>query len=254
MTSESIKILDCTLREAGYLNNWQFSDEEVRDYINIIKNYNVSIAEIGFRYAKKDDSTGICAYCPDEFINSLQIPDDLQVSVMIKAEQFENTREVKKLFTEKKNSRIDMVRVAAPAEKIEKYADITGIFMEKGYKTSLNITKIKNKNTLNSIEFQNIDILYIADTYGEFNPFDIRVFADIIKQKGYSGPIGFHAHNTGLALKNSLAAIEEGFSYIDSTINGIGKGLGNLKTEDIAEESKNGTKRLHFLQNCKQGA
>ncbi len=246
-----INILDCTLREAGYLNNWQFSDEYIRYYINLVQKYGVDVVEIGFRYNTKNVNYGICAYCPDDFVNSLDIPNNLQVAVMIKSEQFENKQQLRELFNDKKNSRVDIVRVASHYQKAGYTGEIIEFLREKGYKTSLNITKLNNETTLKKfLEFNfDTDMLYFADTYGTLSPRDIKgIF--FIAGYYFNCPLGFHGHNNkGLALENTLAAIESGATYIDSTINGVGKGYGNLKTEDIVKELKN--EGLHILQNCK---
>ena len=232
-----IKILDCTLREGGYLNNWQFSPEEIQGYLDSLQKYNVNIAEIGFRYLKKDDNLGICAYCPDEFINNLQIPDNLQIAVMIKAEQIRDEKDLHYLFTEKSNSRVDLVRVAVHYEKAWHYQRFIEILKDKGYKVALNLTKLSQDSRITVPDWETIDILYFADTFGELTPDDVKKFINIIKQD-YASELGFHGHNNkGLALQNTLSAIEYGVTYVDSTINGVGKGAGNLKTEDLVWKS-----------------
>ena len=60
----------------------------------------------------------------------------------------------------------------------------------------------------------------------------------IFLKKNWDGQIGLHAHNNlKLALKNSLIAIKNDFKWIDSTITGMGRGPGNLKTEDILQKT-----------------
>jgi len=248
-----INILDCTLREAGYLNNWQFSPENVQEYINSLRNYGVDIAELGFRYNIKDKNYGICAYCPDEFVNGLDLPAGLQVAVMIKAEQFVDLQDLRQIFDEKKNSRIDIVRLAVNYQKAAETGRVIEVLKQKGYKVSLNITKIYSDSKIYLPAMGNFDFLYLADTYGELKPDDVARIV-VMARLQFGGPVGFHAHNNGnVALKNALAAIESGAACIDSTIGGVGKGSGNLKTEDIVKELKYGTKGLHILQNCEQG-
>ncbi|OGI01722.1 MAG: hypothetical protein A2Y25_06565 [Candidatus Melainabacteria bacterium GWF2_37_15] len=233
-------ILDCTLRDGGYLNNWQFSPEEIQDYLDSLQKYNVNIAEIGFRYLKKDDSLGICAYCPDKFIDNLQIPDNLQIAVMIKAEQIRDENDLHHLFTEKSNSRLDLVRIAVQYEKATNCRKITEILKNKGYKVALNLTKLSKDSEIRVPDWETVDVLYFADTFGELYPDEVKNFIDGIK-KEYAGSLGFHGHNNkGLALKNTLTAMECGVTYVDSTINGVGKGAGNLKTEDLIWKSFKG--------------
>lgn len=245
----NIKLLDCTLRDGGYLDNWQYTPEHVQKYLNSLCEYGMDIAEVGFRYNIKNENYGICAYCPDKFLESLDIPENLQIAVMIKAEQLEDSTQLHKLFTERENSKIDIVRVAIHHEKAHNCGKILETLKAKGYKTTLNLTKLcpdfEIKNTLNF----DYDILYFADTFGRHSPENVKRIIDEAKTY-YDCSLGFHGHdNQGLALKNTLTAIKSGVTYADSTIKGAGKGAGNLKTEDIAKEVKNGRTRLHILQN-----
>jgi 4-hydroxy 2-oxovalerate aldolase len=95
-----------------------------------------------------------------------------------------------------------------------------------------------------------VDAVYLADSLGSMRPARvtelIRRFATHTPH-----PIGFHAHdNQGLALANSLAAIEAGASWIDATMAGMGRGAGNAKTEQLLGLLRNrepGTELLSFV-------
>jgi 4-hydroxy 2-oxovalerate aldolase len=75
------------------------------------------------------------------------------------------------------------------------------------------------------------DYINLADSSGYMIPDDVK--ARISALKAASGlPVGFHAHNNlGLAVANSLAAVEEGASYVDATCRGLGAGAGNTQIE-----------------------
>jgi 4-hydroxy 2-oxovalerate aldolase len=75
------------------------------------------------------------------------------------------------------------------------------------------------------------DYINLADSSGYMTPDDVK--ARISALKAASGlPVGFHAHNNlGLAVANSLAAVEAGASYVDATCRGLGAGAGNTQTE-----------------------
>ena len=47
------KVLDCTLRDGGYYNNWNFSNKIVNEYISSINQSGIDVVEIGFRFLKK---------------------------------------------------------------------------------------------------------------------------------------------------------------------------------------------------------
>ena len=87
---QNLKILDCTLRDGGYYNNWNFSLELISEYIKAVNLSGVHCIEIGFRTLNKNISMGACAHTTDTFLNILEIPKNLKVAVMINASEFSN--------------------------------------------------------------------------------------------------------------------------------------------------------------------
>lgn len=78
-----------------------------------------------------------------------------------------------------------------------------------------------------------VDIIYLADSSGSMMPSDVKEYMSIV-QKLNPPHIGFHAHdNLGMALMNSLTAIECGADFVDSSLRGMGNSSGNLKTETL---------------------
>lgn len=239
-------LLDCTLRDGGNRNNWNFSDEFVEEYLKTVNKAEINLVEIGLRLLKKDNTYGQLAYCPDEYLQSINIPEQLRLAVMIKADELLNCdvkNSLDSLFDNKKNSRIDVVRIAAAYHKASKCRQICDILKDKGYDVALNLTKVTPdcenvflRTVQTVIKWKNFDILYFADTFGQLTPQQTGNFVRLIRQE-HDGQLGFHGHNDkGLALENSLIALENGVNIIDSTISGIGKGVGNLPTEIIAAE------------------
>ena len=82
------KILDCTLRDGGYYNNWNFEKKLVNEYLRAINETNIQYIELGFRTLDKKKIKGNTAYTTDEFINSLSIPKNLKIGVMVNASDF----------------------------------------------------------------------------------------------------------------------------------------------------------------------
>ncbi|MDR0876516.1 MAG: 4-hydroxy-2-oxovalerate aldolase [Treponema sp.] len=75
------------------------------------------------------------------------------------------------------------------------------------------------------------DYINLADSSGYMVPDDVRARISALKA-AISIPVGFHSHNNlGLAIANSLAAVEEGAEYIDATCRGLGAGAGNTQNE-----------------------
>lgn len=84
--------------------------------------------------------------------------------------------------------------------------------------------------------FADAGVLYVnlADSSGYLLPDGVRERVGLLKEK-LSVPVGFHSHNNlGLAVGNSLAAVECGAEYIDVCCRGLGAGAGNTQEEVFA--------------------
>ena len=82
---EKIKLLDCTLRDGGYYNSWDFDSFIIQEYLNAMDEISVDYVELGLRGFNKDGFKGACAYTTDNFINSLEVPNGLKLGVMVNA-------------------------------------------------------------------------------------------------------------------------------------------------------------------------
>ncbi len=223
----------------------------MQNYLKSMDKININFIEIGFRFLEKKEIYGNNAYCKDEFLKTFDIPKNLNIAVMLKAEEvFLKDANIQKnldyLFEDSKKSPVDVVRIAAPYQKAPECQEITEILRNKGYKISLNLTKLflaEEKEILKTVKkinaWNSFDILYFADTYGNLSVKQVKNIISIM-QAECNKPLGFHSHNnTGLALINSLAAIEKKINYVDSTVAGMGRGAGNLPTETILKEIDN---------------
>ena len=84
------------------------------------------------------------------------------------------------------------------------------------------------------MESYGADYINLADSAGHLLPNDVRRRIKAVRD-AVSIPVGFHAHNNlAMAMANSLAAVEEGASYIDATLCGLGAGAGNAQVEVLA--------------------
>jgi 4-hydroxy 2-oxovalerate aldolase len=86
--------LDCTLRDGGYYNNWDFEPRLVQDYLNAMDSLQIDFVEIGFRTLKNDSFKGGFAYSTDTFLNNLNIPSGLndKIGVMINGSEIVNVK------------------------------------------------------------------------------------------------------------------------------------------------------------------
>ena len=80
------------------------------------------------------------------------------------------------------------------------------------------------------------DVLYFADSLGNMNSEKVQNVIELLRTH-WQGVLGIHAHdNMGQGLSNTLYALNNGITWVDSTVTGMGRGAGNVKTELLAIE------------------
>lgn len=84
---KKINVLDCTLRDGGYYNNWNFSISLVNKYLDYMNKSNIKFIEIGFRSKILEKNIGLTGYSDDNFINKLKIPKNINLGVMINSSE-----------------------------------------------------------------------------------------------------------------------------------------------------------------------
>ena len=242
-----ITLLDCTLRDGGYYNNWDFSIQIAQDYLNAISNSGIKFVELGFRSLKKKGFKGPNWYTTDSYIDGLSIPKNIKLGVMVNVFEltshslgFKKATDI--LFKNKKYSKLKFVRLACHFSEFEQATKICKILKKKGYMVGINLMQISEQSEKNLIfaakkaEKVKPDILYFADSLGSMDSNKIKKVISTLK-RFWKGQIGIHAHdNLGKALSNSLTAIENGATWIDSTVTGMGRGPGNVQTEFLLLE------------------
>ena len=65
-----VKLLDCTLRDGGYYNSWDFNTELIQEYLKAMNGISIDFVELGLRGFSKEGFKGACAFTTDDFINS----------------------------------------------------------------------------------------------------------------------------------------------------------------------------------------
>ena len=91
INNKQFKILDCTLRDGGYHNNWKFSKSLINAYLKCMSKVGIEFIELGFRFLNQNKSRGETAYTKEDFIKKLKIPKNLTIGVMINASDFLNS-------------------------------------------------------------------------------------------------------------------------------------------------------------------
>lgn len=234
-------LLDCTLRDGGYYNDWDFNAELVNDYLAAMASLEVDFVEIGFRSLKNDRFKGGCAFSTDAFINSLTIPSELRnkLGVMINGSELVNNQiaSLEKLFAPQSESPVNLVRIACHVDEFESCLPAATWLKQKGYLVGFNLMQVADRlpeeitSLAQKASNYPIDALYFADSMGSLSPKDVSTIIQSFRA-GWKGALGIHTHdNMGQAISNSLQAIEDGVSWIDGTVTGMGRGPGNAQTE-----------------------
>jgi 4-hydroxy 2-oxovalerate aldolase len=247
-TKTNIKILDCTLRDGGYYNKWDFDRDIIDRYLTAVKASSIDVVELGFRSLPKNTFMGPYAYTTDEFINQLDLPKGPIYGVMINGKEFIGNSEssqssINKLFQIKEKSPITLVRIAINFNNVLESESIAKQLKDMGYLVGLNMMQAHGKDEKDYIEMAEnisswgvVDVLYFADSLGNMTPEDVKKICRSLKN-GWSGPLGIHTHNNkNLALINSITAVENGVTWCDSTVTGMGRGAGNASTEGLLLE------------------
>ena len=240
--------LDCTLRDGGYYNSWNFDHNLVQDYLFAVNDAGVDVVELGFRTLNKKGFKGACAYTTHSFIKSLKIPKDLALCVMINASEIidegkYNEHKLTQLFPQNSTtSNISIVRIASHTYEFVEALNAVSFLKEKGFKVSFNLMQVSESEPDDLIILSEeaskypIDVLYFADSLGNMDAEKVQSVIELFRVH-WKGELGIHAHdNMALGLSNSLFALKKGVTWIDSTVTGMGRGAGNVKTELLAIE------------------
>lgn len=251
----TINVLDCTLRDGGYYNSWDFDADILKAYLDAAAEAKLDYVELGFRRFPQEGFLGAFAYTTEIFLNSIHLPTGPIYGVMVDANtilssEFEVEEAIERLFVPKKKSKISLVRVASHFNEVEKSGPIVKKLKEMGYVVAYNLMQSGGKSneiiTDKARQAKNwnvLDVLYFADSLGNMDGAEVERIVGALRQ-GWDGPLGIHTHNNmGKGLDNTLTALNAGVTWLDTTITGMGRGAGNTPTENLlAVQDKLGCK------------
>lgn len=245
MNTDTISVLDCTLRDGGYYNNWDFNPEVVEQYLNSVASSNIDYVELGLRNFAKTGFLGAFAYTTEDFINTLTLPEGPTYGVMVDAKTILESgipieEAIDELFVPAANSKIELVRVAAHFHEVDLSAPIVTHLKKLGYIVGYNLMQAGGKpddviadKARQAASWEGLDVLYFADSLGNMDGQEVQRIVTALRAH-WVGPMGIHTHNNmGKGLDNTLSAMEAGVSWLDTTVTGMGRGAGNTQTESL---------------------
>jgi 4-hydroxy 2-oxovalerate aldolase len=235
---KSVQLIDCTIRDGGLMNNWEFTSEAVTAMYRANLEGGVDIMEMGYRVSPKvfnREDHGPWRFCEEEVLR--QIVTDKPVTMKI-AVMADIGRCFKEDFIPSEESVIDIVRLACYVHQIEEAIELSDHLNLLGYKTFFNIMAVSSNDNetvracLEKVNKTGAEGVYLADTFGSFLSGDIKERMAFYREYCPNLKLGFHGHNNiQMALSNSLTAVEEGVEYIDASYFGMGRGAGNTPLE-----------------------
>jgi 4-hydroxy 2-oxovalerate aldolase len=238
----NIRVLDCTLRDGGYINNCNFGYENIKKIIHGLEMAKVDIIECGYiRDCEYNENNS-------EF-NSMEIFSQKIQKNRIKSEYvlmgIYGEYDYKKL-PDYNSSFADGIRVTFHRGDMKQALEDVRVIKEKGYKLYIQPTATLGYSDAELLEVINYVnqikpyAFYIVDTFGEMREYDVMRLAQMIDNNlEKSIKLGFHSHNNlQLSYSNSVTFIDSIVDreiILDSSVFGMGRGAGNLCTELITE-------------------
>ena len=252
-----IKVLDATIRDGGLCNNFEFTDEFVKELYKTNVASGVDYMEFGYKASKnmfKESEFGKWKFCNEEDIRAIvgDNPTSMKIAVMADVGRCDYKTD----FLPKNESVIDMVRVACYIHQIPAAIEMIEWFHALGYETTCNIMAISQANTeqvnqaLSMLAATNVDVIYLVDSYGSLYPENASALAKVYLAavENTDKKIGFHAHNNqNLAFANTIETLSYGVSFLDATAQGMGRGAGNCAMELLLGFLKNPKYNLYEL-------
>ncbi len=246
---DDVKILDATIRDGGLCNNFEFSDEFVKELYKANIKCGVDYMEFGYKASTSmfdEKEFGKWKFCKEEDLRAIvgENISDMKISVMADVGRCD----FKKDFLPKSESVIDMVRVACYIHQIPAAIEMIEHFHTLGYETTCNIMAVSQcsdqqvREALAMLMASSVDVIYLVDSFGSLFPENACDLAKIYiaATEGTDKKVGFHAHNNqNLAFANTIETLSYGVSYLDTTVQGMGRGAGNCATELLLGFLKN---------------
>lgn len=234
----NFKILDCTLRDGSYVNDFQFTAEDT-------KVISKALEVIGFEYIEVGHGVGLGA---SEKTRNVAAASD--------KEYMEAAQEV--LTTSKwgmfcipgvaslddvqlcSDMGMDFIRIGVNVTEVEKSEE----FIKKAKKLNMEVcTNFMKSYVLEPLDFAKqarisleygSDVVYLVDSAGSMLPKEVKEYIEASKDLCKDIKLGFHGHdNLGLSVANSLLSAELGAHFIDTSLQGYGRSAGNTTTEQF---------------------
>ena len=236
-----IKTLDCTIRDGGLMNDHHFDDAVVKAVYQTCVAAGIDYMELGYKASRKGIKVGehgCWKYCLEEDMRRIvgDNKTNLKLTIMADAEKCDYHEDI----PPKKESVVDMIRVATYISQIPTALDMVKDAHDKGYETTVNlmaVSTVGERELDEGLEFlarSEAKAIYVVDSFGalysEKVHYLVKKYLDHCKPAGKE--VGVHMHNNlQLAFANTIEGIVMGANFVDATMAGLGRGAGNCQME-----------------------
>ncbi len=259
---KELKVLDCTIRDGGLMNNSRFDDAIVKAVYQACVDGGVDYMELGYKNSEKifsRDVYGAWRFCTENDIKRVlgENKSDVKLAVMADAEKCDYKTDI----VNKDESMIDLVRIAAYVHQIPLALDMVKYAHDKGYETTVNlmaistITERELDESLELIMESEAKTIYLVDSFGSLYSEQIHYMMNkyLRYARNVGKEVGIHAHNNlQLAFSNTIEAIVCGANMVDATFAGLGRGAGNCPIELLIGFLHNPKYRMRPILECVQ--
>ncbi len=237
------RLLDCTLRDGGYVNDWDFGHDNLISIFERLVDSKVDIIEVGFIDESRPYDYNRSIFPNTESIGqtfgSVKKRPQMVVGMIDYGTcSLENIQPCEESF-------LDGIRVIFKKQKMYDAMMFCRQLKDLGYKVFsqlVSITAYDDSDLLALIDLVNDVKPYavsMVDTYGLLDPSKMLHYYTLLdKNVNLSVKIGFHAHNNfQLAYANTMAFLEKETTrdiVADGTLFGMGKSAGNAPLELVA--------------------
>jgi len=236
-----LKVLDCTIRDGGLINDHMFEDELVKAVYDTCVDAGIDYMEIGYKNSSKifaKDKFGAWKHCDEEDLR--RIVGENETSLKLAAMADAGKSDYHEDILPKQQSVLDVIRVATYVHQIPDAVDMIKNAHDKGYEVTCNLMAVsivqepELDQALEVLAETPVSAIVVVDSFGALYAEQIE---GLVKKysaaiDGSGKQVGIHAHNNQqLAFANTIEAIIHGANWADATMAGIGRGAGNCPME-----------------------
>jgi 4-hydroxy 2-oxovalerate aldolase len=231
------KLLDCTLRDGGYVNDWNFGKEAIHNIKENLEKSGVEIIEVGFLkdVVYNSDRT---LFPGVEWAEDVIFPKKEGVTYCLMVDA-PTPFPIEKIAKRQKNG-VDAIRIIVWKELVEQCLVYSKGLIEKGYQVFIQPARVNQYSftefvsLIKSFNAIGITAFYVVDSWGTQDSVDVREYAFWAKRTlNPDISLGYHGHNHK---QQALSCAEELLRHnkdiiLDCSIFGMGRDAGNLNTE-----------------------